>query len=69
MSEQTLALVNGANQGIGYEIAAGLRAFGWSVGVGDRDPATRAVADLDEAIDEKKAATALSTPRTRYGIT
>jgi hypothetical protein len=26
MSEQTLALVTGANQGIGYEIAAGLGA-------------------------------------------
>ena len=37
MSEQTLALVTGANQGIGYEIAAGLGALGWSVGVGDRN--------------------------------
>ncbi|MEY9861023.1 NAD(P)-dependent dehydrogenase (short-subunit alcohol dehydrogenase family) [Catenulispora sp. GAS73] len=38
MSEQTLALVTGANQGIGFEIAAGLGALGWSVGIGDRDP-------------------------------
>jgi NAD(P)-dependent dehydrogenase (short-subunit alcohol dehydrogenase family) len=38
MSEQTLALVTGAHQGIGYEMAAGLGALGWSVGVGDRDP-------------------------------
>ena len=38
MSEQTFALVTGANQGIGYEIAAGLGALGWSVGVGDRNP-------------------------------
>jgi NAD(P)-dependent dehydrogenase (short-subunit alcohol dehydrogenase family) len=37
MSEQTLALVTGANQGIGYEIAAGLGALGWSIGVGDRN--------------------------------
>lgn len=37
MNEQTVALVTGANQGIGYEIAAGLGALGWSVGVGDRD--------------------------------
>ena len=38
MSEQTIALVTGANQGIGYEIAAGLGALGWTVGVGDRNP-------------------------------
>src|SRR5690348_687190 len=44
MSEQTLALVTGANQGIGYEVAAGLGAFGWSVGVGDRDPERQQVA-------------------------
>jgi len=37
MSEQTIALVTGANKGIGYEIAAGLGARGWSVGVGARD--------------------------------
>ncbi len=37
MSEQTIALVTGANKGIGYEIAAGLSARGWSVGVGARD--------------------------------
>ena len=38
MNEQTTALVTGANKGIGYEIAAGLGALGWSVGVGARDP-------------------------------
>ena len=38
MSERTIALVTGANQGIGYEIAAGLGALGWSIGVGDRNP-------------------------------
>ncbi|MGW6930187.1 SDR family oxidoreductase [Lentzea sp. NPDC054927] len=38
MSEQTIALVTGANKGIGYEIAAGLGALGMSVGVGARDP-------------------------------
>ncbi|MEU1295894.1 SDR family oxidoreductase [Streptomyces sp. NPDC005840] len=37
MSEKTTALVTGANKGIGYEIAAGLGARGWSVGVGARD--------------------------------
>jgi NAD(P)-dependent dehydrogenase (short-subunit alcohol dehydrogenase family) len=41
MSEQTVALVTGANKGIGYEIAAGLGALGWSVGVGARDAAAR----------------------------
>ncbi|SCE39292.1 Short-chain dehydrogenase [Streptomyces sp. SolWspMP-5a-2] len=37
MNEKTTALVTGANKGIGYEIAAGLGARGWSVGVGARD--------------------------------
>ena len=37
MSEKTIALVTGANKGIGYEIAAGLGARGWAVGVGSRD--------------------------------
>ncbi|MEV7977024.1 SDR family oxidoreductase [Streptomyces sp. NPDC086519] len=37
MSEKTIALVTGANKGIGYEIAAGLGALGWSIGVGARD--------------------------------
>ncbi len=41
MSEQTIALVTGANKGIGYEIAAGLGALGWSVGVGARDEGRR----------------------------
>ncbi|MFC8394559.1 MULTISPECIES: SDR family NAD(P)-dependent oxidoreductase [unclassified Streptomyces] len=42
MSEETIALVTGANKGIGYEIAAGLSALGWSVGVGARDEQRRA---------------------------
>jgi NAD(P)-dependent dehydrogenase (short-subunit alcohol dehydrogenase family) len=42
MSEKTIALVTGANKGIGYEIAAGLGALGWSVGVGARDEQRRA---------------------------
>ncbi|MFE8017409.1 SDR family oxidoreductase [Streptomyces antibioticus] len=48
MSEKTIALVTGANKGIGYEIAAGLGARGWSVGVGARDEQRRkdAVAKL-----------------------
>ncbi|WP_211841241.1 SDR family oxidoreductase [Saccharopolyspora antimicrobica] len=37
MSEKAVALVTGANKGIGYEIAAGLGELGWSVGVGARD--------------------------------
>ncbi|MGI5368573.1 SDR family oxidoreductase [Streptomyces iakyrus] len=51
MSEQTIALVTGANKGIGYEIAAGLGALGWRVGVGARDRERResAVAKLRTA--------------------
>src|ERR1700750_2830202 len=51
MNEQTTALVTGANKGIGYEIAAGLGALGWSVGVGARDEERRedAVAKLRAA--------------------
>jgi NAD(P)-dependent dehydrogenase (short-subunit alcohol dehydrogenase family) len=44
MSETTVALVTGANKGIGYEIAAGLGALGWRIGVGARDDARRAAA-------------------------
>ena len=51
MDEQTIALVTGANKGIGYEIAAGLCALGWSVGIGARDAGRReaAVAKLRAA--------------------
>ncbi|WP_196150134.1 SDR family oxidoreductase [Nocardia bovistercoris] len=41
MSENTIALVTGANKGIGYEIAAGLGALGWTIGVGARDEKRR----------------------------
>jgi NAD(P)-dependent dehydrogenase (short-subunit alcohol dehydrogenase family) len=41
MSGQTIALVTGANKGIGYEIAAGLGALGWSIGVGARNEERR----------------------------
>lgn len=41
MSEQTIALVTGANKGIGFEIAVSLGALGWSVGVGARDDERR----------------------------
>jgi NAD(P)-dependent dehydrogenase (short-subunit alcohol dehydrogenase family) len=44
MSERTIALVTGANKGIGYEIAAGLGALGWSVGIGARDAERRSAA-------------------------
>ncbi|MEJ8653529.1 SDR family NAD(P)-dependent oxidoreductase [Streptomyces sp. MS1.AVA.3] len=37
LSQKTIALVTGANKGIGYEIAARLGALGWRVGVGPRD--------------------------------
>ncbi len=49
-TDQKVALVTGANKGIGYEIAAGLGALGWSVGVGARDDTRReaAVASLRE---------------------
>lgn len=42
MSGQRIALVTGANKGIGYEIAAGLGRLGWRVGVGAQDPERRA---------------------------
>ncbi|WP_433383625.1 SDR family oxidoreductase [Actinoplanes sp. CA-142083] len=52
MSERTtIALVTGANKGIGYEIAAGLGALGWSVGVGARDDGRR-----EEAVAKLRAA-------------
>ncbi|TQS46112.1 SDR family oxidoreductase [Cryptosporangium phraense] len=47
----TTALVTGANKGIGYEIAAGLGALGWSVGVGARDDARR-----EAAVEKLRAA-------------
>src|ERR1700759_4219744 len=50
MSEQTIALVTGANKGIGFEIAAGLGALGWTVGVGARDDGGR-----DEAVQKLRA--------------
>ena len=51
MSNHEVALVTGANKGIGYEIAAGLGALGWTVGVGARHDARRdtAVATLRAA--------------------
>jgi NAD(P)-dependent dehydrogenase (short-subunit alcohol dehydrogenase family) len=52
MSEQkTTALVTGANKGIGYEIAAGLGALGWRVGVGARSEERR-----EEAVAKLRAA-------------
>ncbi|MBF6228473.1 SDR family oxidoreductase [Nocardia abscessus] len=51
MSEQTIALVTGANKGIGYRIAAGLGALGWSVGVGARDEQRR-----EAAVEKLRAA-------------
>ncbi|GLZ78414.1 dehydrogenase [Actinorhabdospora filicis] len=51
MTEQMIALVTGANKGIGYEIAAGLGALGWRVGVGARDRQRR-----DTAVEKLRAA-------------
>ncbi|MBF4997924.1 SDR family NAD(P)-dependent oxidoreductase [Nocardia sp. BSTN01] len=51
MSERTIALVTGANKGIGYEIAAGLGALGWRIGVGARDEQRR-----DTAVEKLRAA-------------
>ena len=51
MSETKIALVTGANKGIGYEIAAGLGALGYRVGVGARDE-TR----LEVAVEKLRAA-------------
>ncbi len=39
MSETKIALVTGANKGIGYAIAAGLGALGYRVAIGARDAA------------------------------
>ncbi|MEJ2856275.1 MULTISPECIES: SDR family NAD(P)-dependent oxidoreductase [unclassified Saccharothrix] len=50
MSAQTIALVTGANKGIGYEIAAGLGALGWRIGVGARDRQRR-----DTAVEKLRA--------------
>ncbi|MEU8253587.1 SDR family oxidoreductase [Micromonospora inaquosa] len=41
MTDTKIALVTGANKGIGYEIAAGLGALGWTVGVGAREQTRR----------------------------
>ncbi|ETK35345.1 SDR family oxidoreductase [Microbispora sp. ATCC PTA-5024] len=51
MNEGTIVLVTGANKGIGYEIAAGLGALGWSVGVGVRDEGRR-----EGAVEKLRAA-------------
>ncbi|MFE5973133.1 SDR family NAD(P)-dependent oxidoreductase [Streptomyces sp. NPDC056460] len=51
MTEQTIALVTGANKGIGFEIAAGLGSLGWRVGVGARDRQRR-----DTAVEKLRAA-------------
>ncbi|MBL7255714.1 SDR family oxidoreductase [Paractinoplanes lichenicola] len=51
MTNKTTALVTGANKGIGYEIAAGLGALGWAVGVGARDDVRR-----ETAVEKLRAA-------------
>jgi NAD(P)-dependent dehydrogenase (short-subunit alcohol dehydrogenase family) len=44
MTEQTTALITGANKGMGYETAVGLGRLGWSIGVGARDQQRREAA-------------------------
>jgi NAD(P)-dependent dehydrogenase (short-subunit alcohol dehydrogenase family) len=51
VSETKIALVTGANKGIGYEIATGLGALGYRVGVGARDEAR-----LETAVEKLRAA-------------
>ena len=51
MSADRVALITGANKGIGYAIAAGLGEQGWQVGVGARDDARR-----DDAVGRLRAA-------------
>ncbi|MFD3426202.1 SDR family NAD(P)-dependent oxidoreductase [Nocardia fluminea] len=51
MSEPKIALVTGANKGIGFEIAAGLGALDWRIGVGARDRQRR-----DTAVEKLRAA-------------
>ncbi|ANN21832.1 dehydrogenase [Amycolatopsis orientalis] len=51
MNETKIALVTGANKGIGYEIANGLGALGYRVGVGARDEAR-----LETAVEKLRAA-------------
>ncbi|MEU5703930.1 SDR family oxidoreductase [Streptomyces aurantiacus] len=51
MSETKIALVTGANKGIGYAIAGGLGALGYRVGVGACDEARR-----EDAVEELRAA-------------
>ncbi|GGP34093.1 dehydrogenase [Saccharothrix coeruleofusca] len=51
VSEHKIALVTGANKGIGYEIAAGLGALGYRVGVGARDDVRR-----ETAVEKLRAA-------------
>ncbi|MFD5625808.1 SDR family oxidoreductase [Streptomyces sp. NPDC127072] len=51
MSDTRIALVTGANKGIGYEIATGLGALGYRVGVGARDEVRR-----EDAVEKLRAA-------------
>jgi NAD(P)-dependent dehydrogenase (short-subunit alcohol dehydrogenase family) len=75
------ALVTGANKGIGFEIARGLGALGWSVGVGARDDVRReeAVRKLQadgmdvfgvplDVTDDKSVAAAARLIRQRGGL-
>ena len=51
MTNTTIALITGANKGIGWAIAQGLGNLGWRVGVGARDAERR-----DVAVDKLRAA-------------
>ncbi|BBH68604.1 dehydrogenase [Actinoplanes sp. OR16] len=80
MNDTKIALVTGANKGIGYEIAAGLGRLGYRVGVGARDEHRRedAVAKLRAAgaeafgvpldvTDDESATTAARLIEERFG--
>ncbi|MBB4697891.1 SDR family oxidoreductase [Paractinoplanes abujensis] len=82
MNDKKIALVTGANKGIGYAIAQGLAASGFRVAVGARDDARRTAAveklracgadvfgvALDVASDESVAAAAATLGRTGEGL-
>jgi NAD(P)-dependent dehydrogenase (short-subunit alcohol dehydrogenase family) len=80
MSDRTIALITGAGQGIGYEVAAGLGALGWSVGIGERSETKRqeAVAKLQadgvnafavpiDVTDDDSVANAAANIEDRFG--
>ncbi|MFC0039848.1 SDR family NAD(P)-dependent oxidoreductase [Actinomadura rayongensis] len=78
MTEHRIALVTGANKGIGYEVAAGLAAGGMTVLLASRDPerGAKAAADLGgrvepitlDVTDDASVAAAARLVADRYGV-